>query len=746
MDRGSAGHNRLTAAVALTLLIVAAGTGLVCASQGTTLAPDQDVRSSEERPVGDATPHFQGPAGEGEASTGETRASASTDDSELSVTFPTNRFSIREGETRPMVVRLLRPMGEGDPDRVSVDYSVETVFAEPGRDYVQTPPQTLTFVNGGPSYLLIPLETLEDDKHEGTERLILRLSNPVDVAPGPIMQAAAGIIDNDPYDPLLLDDWERYPHLWEAGENVLLGNPEIGAEDVLALPGQGAYERVLEATVPLRVEIDVRGKICGKGKGVVPVILWTTERFDATTVDHTTVTLGEAYESHRERKGGAPRRHEEDADGDGDLDLVFHFRAGETGLPCGLDVVPFSGRTYGGRVVTAGGAEGRLGRDFAIGRDWSRYKGLRFWFHGEGSGDEIAVELLDNRAPDPGPAGWELVWADEFNEPAGTPPNPAHWAYEIGDGTVNGIPGWGNAELQYYSDSTDNVATDGLGNLVITAREADGSLQCYYGSCEYTSARLISWQRAEFAYGRIESRILVPDGDRGLWPAFWGLGTNIDLVGWPQSGEIDIMEYVSRRPYEIYGTIHGPGYWGGASFGDTHVTYPERISERYRTFAIEWEPDRIAWYVDDILYHEASPGDVSPGEWVFNGPEFLILNMAVGGYFGGPVSPSTSFPQSMTIDYVRVYQGPDTAERWEASFKDDFTGWQEIEVPFSDFRVAIEQPPGAPDDGLNLDEVWGYGFRAPDTGSTSGRLLIDQVRLTDYRGRGFHIGWRSQDR
>ncbi len=264
---------------------------------------------------------------------------------------------------------------------------------------------------------------------------------------------------------------------------------------------------------------------------------------------------------------------------------------------------------------------------------------------------------------------------------------------------------------------------------MITAREADGSLQCYYGPCEYTSARLISWHKAEFAYGRIESRILLPDGESGLWPAFWSLGTNIGRVGWPRSGEIDFMEYVSRRPYEVYGTIHGPGYAGGASFGDTYVTYPERVAANYHTFAIEWQPDLIEWYVDDVLYHSATPGNVAPNEWVFNDPVFLIYNLATGGYFGGPVSPFTTFPQSMAIDYVRVYQGPDTAERWEASFTDRFDGWQEVEIPFGAFTRSGEQPAGAPDDGLNLDEVWGYGFRLPGTGSASGPTLLDQVRL-----------------
>ena len=379
------------------------------------------------------------------------------------------------------------------------------------------------------------------------------------------------------------------------------------------------------------------------------------------------------------------------------------------------------------RPLSAGG-DASFGRDFPIGQDWTRAEALSFWFYGTNSGDAITMELKDNRAPDPGPSGWSLVWSDEFDDPAGTPPNPAFWSYEIGDGAANRIPGWGNSELQYYTSSTDNSATDGQGNLVITIDQADGSLECYYGPCEYTSARLISQYKAEFAYGRIESRIRVPSGEDGLWPAFWSLGTDIGEVGWPQTGEIDFMEYVSRLPNEIFGTIHGPGYSGGASFGDTY-DFGEPVSNDYHTFAIEWQPDLIEWYVDDILYHTAMPADVAPNEWVFNDPVFLIFNVAVGGNFGGSVSPDLTFPQEMAIDYLRVFQGPDTAERWEATFADNFDGWQQVTIPLTSLTRSADQPVGAPDDGLNLNEVWGYGFNLSGGGTSNGVLRLDQVRL-----------------
>ncbi|MDH3306467.1 MAG: family 16 glycosylhydrolase [Acidimicrobiia bacterium] len=646
---------------------------------------------------------------------------------ELSVSFASNDFEIEEGATGPITVKLNRAMNADDPAQVSVDYAVETIVAVKGRDFLPVPSGTFTFVNGGPSEQTFDVVTVDDAKYEPTERLIMRLSNPVDVAQGPVPQASASIIDNDPYDPLLLDDFEGYPYLWDTTGAVVLNNPELASGDPLAVPGQGSYEHVLEATVPLHVDIAVEGRVCNGGTGVIPVILYTTDGFDATTVDHTTVTMGTARESHVDKKTGIARRHEVDADKDGDLDLVFHFRFDQTGLSCDPGVVPFNGYTFDGQPITAGGSDASLGRDFAIGHDWSGAEGLSFLFYGQGTGDEVKVELLDNRASDPGPSGWSLVWSDEFDEPAGTPPNPDNWGYELGDGTANGIPGWGNAELQYYTDSPDNAATDGLGNLVITAQDATDE-QCYYGDCEYTSARLVTTNRAEFAYGRIESRVLVPDGEDGLWPAFWSLGTDIDRVEWPQTGEIDIMEYVSRIPDEIFGTIHGPGYSGGNAYGNTY-DFPGGVATDYHTFAIEWQPDRIDWYVDDILYHTASPADVAPNQWVFNDPVYLLLNMAIGGNFGGPVGDDTSFPQEMKVDYVRVFQGPDTAERFEASFTDDFTGWQQVVVPFDAFIRSAEQPSGAPADGLGLTDVWGYGFELPDAGSSLGTLWVDQVRL-----------------
>lgn len=644
---------------------------------------------------------------------------------DLAVGLAARNVDVPEGTTGEVTVRLNRTMREEDPDQVTVDYAVEPGTAQAGRDYTPVA-GTLTFTKDGPRELTFPLETADNGKDDGDRRVILRLSDPVGAAAG-IMQAAGTILDDEPYAPLLLDDFERAPDLWDAGATVTLDNPEIAAGDADALPGQGAQERVLAATVggPVGVDIAVEGQLCNAGNGVVTVSLLSTPGFDATSVDHTTVTLGDAHETHVDPTGQA-RRHEADTDGDGRTDLVLHFRAKETGLACDDQALPLAGETFDGRAITNQPTQERFGRDFALGQDWSATEEMSFWYRGQGTGDEISIEVLDNRAPDPGPQGWDLVWSDEFDEAAGTRPNPDNWGYELGDGTVNGIPGWGNSELQYYTDSPDNAATDGEGNLVITAREADGE-QCYYGECEYTSARLLSKHKAEFAYGRIEARIQVPDGGAGLWPAFWSLGTDIEQVGWPQTGEIDFMEYVSRIPGEVFGTIHGPGYSGGEAYGDIE-TVEGGVPGAFRTTTVVWGPDRIEWYLDGTLYHTATPADVAPDEWVFNDPVFLLLNMAVGGSFGGAVDPTVDFPQEMKVDYVRVFQGPDTAERFEASFVDDSTGWRQVSLPFTDFERSADQPAGAPDDGFGLDEVWGYGFGVP---SGSGTVLLDQVRLND---------------
>lgn len=232
----------------------------------------------------------------------------------------------------------------------------------------------------------------------------------------------------------------------------------------------------------------------------------------------------------------------------------------------------------------------------------------------------------------------ELVWADEFN---GTSINYSNWSYDVGG------DGWGNNELQWYTDSSGDNARIENGVLVLEAQEER------VRSRNYTSARLKTQDLQSFTYGRIEARIKVPYG-QGIWPAFWTLGTNIPTVGWPYSGEIDIMEHVGREPFNVYGTVHGPGYSAAESVGN-FITLPEPVTNDFHVFAIEWSPELIVWYMDGVEYHRVTPADV-PGEWVFEHDFFLILNVAVGGYWPGYPDETTVFPQQMLVDYVRVYQ------------------------------------------------------------------------------------------
>src|SRR6478735_7230969 len=196
---------------------------------------------------------------------------------------------------------------------------------------------------------------------------------------------------------------------------------------------------------------------------------------------------------------------------------------------------------------------------------------------------------------------------------------------------------------------------DGAGHLVITARkENPGNYQCWYGRCEYTSARLNTSGKFSTTYGRVEARMKIPRG-QGIWPAFWMLGSDIGSVGWPNSGEIDIMENVGFEPGTVHGTLHGPGYSGSGGIGAGY-TLPggAAFADDFHTFAVDWAPDSITWSVDGTVYQTRTPADLNGNDWVFDKPFFLILNLAVGGYWPGDPDGSTAFPQQLVVDYVRV--------------------------------------------------------------------------------------------
>jgi beta-glucanase (GH16 family) len=235
--------------------------------------------------------------------------------------------------------------------------------------------------------------------------------------------------------------------------------------------------------------------------------------------------------------------------------------------------------------------------------------------------------------------GWELVWQDEFDDPYLDTEN---WVRETGAG------GWGNEELQFYTQSPENVRVEN-GKLVIEAHQ-----ESFRGS-DYTSARIKTQTLHSWTYGRIEARTKLPTG-QGIWPAFWMLGEDFPSVGWPDCGEIDIMENIGE-PQTVYGTVHGPGYSGGNGIGSSATTSGDPLNETFHNYAIEWEPDEIRWFLDGMEYHVVTNADV-PGEWVFDHPFFIILNLAVGGEWPGYPDQTTQFPQQLVVDYVRVYRDP----------------------------------------------------------------------------------------
>lgn len=243
-----------------------------------------------------------------------------------------------------------------------------------------------------------------------------------------------------------------------------------------------------------------------------------------------------------------------------------------------------------------------------------------------------------------------LVWADEFD--ANGTPDAANWNLLTGDGTAQGIPGWGNNELQSYTDRTENVTVQN-GVLIITAKEES------FDGKSYTSARITTKGKLDQQYGRFEAKIKLPSG-KGVFPAFWLLGddANGSLV-WPQIGEIDIMEYLGDEPTTVFGTIHGPGYSGANSITKKYEILNDRFDEDFHIFGVEWGPNSINWYVDGDLYQSITPADINEetggAEWVFNRPFHIILNVAVGGNLPGSPDANTILPQRMLVDYVRVY-------------------------------------------------------------------------------------------
>ena len=260
-----------------------------------------------------------------------------------------------------------------------------------------------------------------------------------------------------------------------------------------------------------------------------------------------------------------------------------------------------------------------------------------------------------------GPKVLKLLWADEFNGKKGSLPSSKNWEYDIGNGY-----GWGNAELEYYTNKPANISTDGKGKLVISANrisdaqgnQTDSSAaatqilnSCW--ECQFTSAKIKSSRKVQFQYGRLEARMKVAPGE-GTWPAFWMLGADLlDGNPWPECGEIDIVETRGVEPNLVSAVLHGPGYGKGPGVGGSYQS-PTPVSDNYHVYAIEWKKNKIDFYFNDRLISSETPTSVKPGRWVFNQKFYLILNLAMGGEFGGDIDPAINQTQTF-VDYIRYY-------------------------------------------------------------------------------------------
>lgn len=312
-----------------------------------------------------------------------------------------------------------------------------------------------------------------------------------------------------------------------------------------------------------------------------------------------------------------------------------------------------------------------------------------------------------------------LTWADEFSGPAGSKPSSAKWRYDIGGS------GWGNGELQYYTDSARNASLDGSGHLVITARKEGSSLACHYGPCRYTSARLLTADRFTQKYGRFTARIKIP-GEQGVWPAFWMLNSNLfSGVPWPNGGEIDVFENIGKEPSTIWGSLHGPGYSGADAL---HASYTlpsgQRFSSDYHVFTVDWAPDAIVWSVDGVAYQRRTPADTGLDRWVVDDPFFLILNLAIGGYWPGAPDSTSAFPKQMLVDYVRVYawqQDPGTTTTAQTAIQ----GYA---------NRCIDIPGGVASDGARL-QIWDCN------GSAGQRWTIGTDGTLRALGKCMDVAW-----
>jgi beta-glucanase (GH16 family) len=252
--------------------------------------------------------------------------------------------------------------------------------------------------------------------------------------------------------------------------------------------------------------------------------------------------------------------------------------------------------------------------------------------------------LFTSRATEGQAQQWELVWSDEFDALA---IDNSKWSFDMSTGLP--LIGWGNNELQYYTDREQNATIDN-GVLVVEAREEP------YQGMNYTSARLKTIHKGDWLYGKFEIRAKLPEG-QGIWPAIWMMPTDAAYGGWPKSGEIDVMELVGHVPNVVHATVHFGADWPNNRHIGSRYELPEgNFSGDFHVFSLEWEPGEIRWYVDGNHFFTVTPEDLHPHPYPFDRRFHLIVNVAVGGNWPGSPDASTEFPQTMEIDYVRVYQ------------------------------------------------------------------------------------------
>jgi beta-glucanase (GH16 family) len=369
---------------------------------------------------------------------------------------------------------------------------------------------------------------------------------------------------------------------------------------------------------------------------------------------------------------------------------------------------------------------------------WSAAEGLATssgtnWNLAMPSGEETAFYRIRERDPRPAVTeypGYELVWSDEFEGPG---INPSNWWHHLGDGTLYGLnPGWGNQELQIYTNSSENssIVGDGEGNSVLLIQALEGT-----GPDEFTSAKLVTDGLHAFRYGRIEARIRLPYS-KGAWPAFWTLGTNQSVVGWPGCGEIDIIEMVGNNEDTVHGTVHyvdADHTW--ASTSKVETTSSGLFSDAYHLYRIDWTPSNIIWSVDGVAY---STVPLAADMKEFQRGAYLILNLAVGGTWPGSPDESSVFPMRMFVDYVRVYRDLSLADPGEppldieeetlSSFLFDASdAIQEGFTPFQDVQTFVYSTSGgaptiAPSTNA-VDGIWSVLASYP--GGAWGGMYLD---------------------